>query len=631
MPPRPQRKPKPSEKAIAAKTQQSAKKSADVAPAGKSAKRKPSPESSPDVEVLDGPPPTSKSSPSKTRVRPSERTSAPSTPTKPERPRPKKPELKLSTPRTPSHLPKHESPPVTPSPSKFSATLVESSEDEPMLEDSGEEVITDPRFFDDGDKRVLSITLTAMFYSRLHSSAVPEDGAQYDSEEYWHQTENARESDDAFINDEPEEPEVQSDDESVASVPVKKSKGKGRATDIKQGSVKNTQPKTIRKSAAVVLSSDDEGSVPIKSEPVTSRDVGIDKRAEIARADRPDPSAVIADAHPKARTEKESKVLKAIVAAEGAVTAASVSKPASTYTYLEDLEFGVRGESSPAVCEVKNPSDEDPGIDYSLLFRILRSWSNLDPPGWGTYSSWKEQCRDIYMKQLKLVWEFQGHLHIRNASRTVPSQLASKTVSGGNTILVDASSKNSVIQFTTILITTGESHLIAMQQILGDYRRVITGIPQIVEWQRMQSTLCMAHRVPSADINMKAGSITFCTAKTLMFRSCGSSPAKDPSKFFKHPEGTASTPMGRSPFGSPLPSAVGKARIPILDGRRRAFNLTDDLLMLDELLPPFEGEVPEGSCVWVGFTSTKYVKEVDRAGMNFNLMWVVVLGTPAAS
>lgn len=59
--------------------------------------------------------------------------------------------------------------------------------------------------------------------------------------------------------------------------------------------------------------------------------------------------------------------------------------------------------------------------------------------------------------------------------------------------------------------------------------------------------------------------------------------------------------------------------------------MTDELLKLDQLLPTFDKEVPAGSCVWVGFTSTKYWSKDKGDGLNFNLMWVVVLGIPTAT
>lgn len=71
----------------------------------------------------------------------------------------------------------------------------------------------------------------------------------------------------------------------------------------------------------------------------------------------------------------------------------------------------------------------------------------------------------------------------------------------------------------------------------------------------------------------------------------------------------------------PLMSAV-----PILDGRHTRFSMQDNLTSLDRILPPFNAEVPEGSCAWIGYTVNKYTT-TKGTNLNFNLLWVVVLGT----
>ncbi|KAF7968165.1 hypothetical protein HWV62_31704 [Athelia sp. TMB] len=100
--------------------------------------------------------------------------------------------------------------------------------------------------------------------------------------------------------------------------------------------------------------------------------------------------------------------------------------------------------------------------------------------------------------QLKRVWEFRDYKHIRSASRTVPSNLASKPTGAGNSVLIAAGSRDDVVQFATIIFTTEESHLRSLKPILNEARRCIEGVPQAGEWERMQSVLCMAHRIPSA-------------------------------------------------------------------------------------------------------------------------------------
>ncbi|KAF7974568.1 hypothetical protein HWV62_11936 [Athelia sp. TMB] len=324
-----------------------------------------------------------------------------------------------------------------------------------------------------------------------------------------------------------------------------------------------------------------------------------------------------------------SKVLKTIDRATADVPAVKDEKP---YVYLEDLEVGIRGEPCPAVCEVKNIEDEDPNISYRGLCNLWRRayipWSSAEHVGVGTFSGWKEQNpKDLSLKQLKLLWHFVKHAHIRSASRSIPSELASKPTTGGNTVLITAGTRDEIVQFATILITTEKSRLRSLQDVLCENRRVIEGVPQAVEWEHMRSVICMAHQIPSARVQMKAGSIQFCTAKTMRFAS-GTSPAKNPDKFFKRPRGSAPALVGGSPFSAARQTVTGAGHVPILDARLKKFNLEDDLLRLDQILEEFEGEVPAGSCVWVGFTSSKY-DGANGIGLNFNLMWVVVMGTPA--
>lgn len=72
------------------------------------------------------------------------------------------------------------------------------------------------------------------------------------------------------------------------------------------------------------------------------------------------------------------------------------------------------------------------------------------------------------------------------------------------------------------------------------------------------------------------------------------------------------------------------SQVPVLDGRgtRPAFNLGSDLDNLGAKLPEFHNEVPAGSFAWVGYSVNAFRSQ---KGDNFamNLLWVVVVGTPA--
>ncbi|KAF7967770.1 hypothetical protein HWV62_33179 [Athelia sp. TMB] len=605
-------------------------------------KRKAESASGSDVEIVEGPPSPAKGSPSKSRTRPSERTNVAAAKklAADVAALPRTPKSAPSTPRKVPRLAAHVDSPSTPSPTKSitrtlkSVAMVESSEDETMAQASEEDAITDPQFFDD-----------------QASAPVPDTAVQYDSEDYWHNVDNARNSDNAFINDDDEIGDDASDEEPVAPEAVKADKGKARASSV-HTSDSDGERKPVAKRAlkAVVVSSEEEDVLVVNSARDTQGSsksldraaprgvprvsTSSPRKAAALPAKRSESPNVFLDAPANIAAVKSSKILKAMEQAGDGVSSSPV-KEEKGYKYMADLEVGNRGlysESSPAVCEVTNIADQDPEIDYTGICNLrvgtYRSWSQEEAPGWGTFSGWKGQCPEIYLKQLKRVWEFRDHQHIRNVSRTNPTNLVSKSISGGNTVLICAGTQNTVVQFTTILITTKESHLHSTQTILNDNRRSIEGIPQIVEWERMQAVLCMAYRIPYANVNMRAGAIVFCTAKTMKYMSGGVSPAKNPSAFYKRPSGSTTVVTSGSQFANPRPTVVGSAPVIVLDGRRRKFNLTDDLLRLDQLLPTYDDEVPVGSCVWVGFTSTKYWSSEKGDGLNFNLMWVVLLGTP---
>lgn len=119
------------------------------------------------------------------------------------------------------------------------------------------------------------------------------------------------------------------------------------------------------------------------------------------------------------------------------------------------------------------------------------------------------------------------------------------------------------------------------------------------------------------------------------------SPAKNPPKMFRQyaGSGAASSVSARPHMSSEgiqpgtvtmfsLPTTYSYVdEVPILDARGKHFNTSTNLVRLDQILPAFNGEVPDGSCVWVGYTANRYSAQKGIA-LSFNLLWVVVIGTP---
>ncbi|KAJ6581757.1 hypothetical protein B0H19DRAFT_929623, partial [Mycena capillaripes] len=76
--------------------------------------------------------------------------------------------------------------------------------------------------------------------------------------------------------------------------------------------------------------------------------------------------------------------------------------------------------------------------------------------------------------------------------------------------------------------------------------------------------------------------------------------------------------------------------VPVYDARKVVVDFESDLPRLDEVLPPFVGEVPFGSFIVVGYTCSMYHSTLSGsnervANLGCNVLWVIVCGTPKGS
>ncbi|KAF7981761.1 hypothetical protein HWV62_31823 [Athelia sp. TMB] len=330
---------------------------------------------------------------------------------------------------------------------------------------------------------------------------------------------------------------------------------------------------------------------------------------------------------------------------DDATVAASASKR-TQYSEGEEMKLlsdtEPRGQSSPAVCQVSNKADMDPIISYAGVVNLLGgkhldSWNRLQGPGLIMPSGWFEQIPGISMARVRGSIEFKGYEHFVNPSRMTPSDMGLHPYPG-NSFIVPWGSTRPATFTTSVLITS--SSLFRMKEVFGEDRRMISGIPHTTEWQRMESGLLMALHADSAHAQVAQQSITFSTARSMGsgmsflsavetafidWLTASTSPAKNPSRMFRQPAVSASS--AGSPFAGPISTIQGAGHVPVLDGRSIRFNFKDDLMKLDKLLPPFNAEVPEGSCAWIGYSVNKYTT-TKGTHINFNLLWVVVLGIP---
>ncbi|KZP22489.1 hypothetical protein FIBSPDRAFT_890371 [Athelia psychrophila] len=292
--------------------------------------------------------------------------------------------------------------------------------------------------------------------------------------------------------------------------------------------------------------------------------------------------------------------------------------------YLEDLE--ARGLPVPINCEVSNVDDQDPLLRYNHLVPLrggkeFTSWSQMLGPGLVMPSAWPEQIPSMSMSQLRSVLEFQSHGTFFNPSRADPAEMGHSPSSGSSYLTLPGQAQ-SFLTLTTCVMTTA-CNIFRPKEIMGESRRVISGIPHSFEYQRMEASILAAFHENSAAAQIAQDAITFSTAKAGT-GSANGSPAKNPSKMFRQVAGTGSS---ASVFARPRMNLQGIQTVPVLDARGTRFNTSSSLARLDKILPPFRQEVPDGSCAWIGYTVNRYAAQ-KGISVSFNLLWVVVLGIP---
>jgi len=68
--------------------------------------------------------------------------------------------------------------------------------------------------------------------------------------------------------------------------------------------------------------------------------------------------------------------------------------------------------------------------------------------------------------------------------------------------------------------------------------------------------------------------------------------------------------------------------VPVFDGRSTAFTFGEDLEHLQQVLPAWEGEIPEGSFAVVGYTVSTFTNSSRLRSLSCNLQFVIVIGSP---
>ncbi|KAJ7131531.1 hypothetical protein C8R43DRAFT_957028 [Mycena crocata] len=176
-------------------------------------------------------------------------------------------------------------------------------------------------------------------------------------------------------------------------------------------------------------------------------------------------------------------------------------------------------------------------------------------------------------------------------------------------------------------------------------RKWISGVFHNQEWERFEAYMCLVFGEALMHAQLSP-------EKALSFQTM-IGPANDSS--FKSAAQTFASKAPADMF-APLPATTSPAKprpsnkknwtgssknllahddiVPVYDARRTVINWDTDLGRLDDVLPRFNGEVPFASFIVVGYTVSAYqstlsggTEKVSHLGCN--LLWVIVIGTPA--
>ncbi|KAJ7854012.1 hypothetical protein B0H13DRAFT_2358667 [Mycena leptocephala] len=408
------------------------------------------------------------------------------------------------------------------------------------------------------------------------------------------------------------------------------SKRKGKATE--SGRFKNVQnPKSSR----------------VAPDPITRMERGEDMQ----EAPIPDTKDVVV---PSAQhlTLEQYFAKYGTVAATAESIAQSVERPEvdeedHPTVFMEDLETYKRYYDPLALCGVNDEDLQDPVLVNTYIgqpplpdnkyilpvydpARLTGQESEPIKGGRVKFSTWARHIRPILADNAigALVFR-EAAPNFINLSRVSPTRLSSQ-VSAGSTATQRLNVDNRVAVCVTSLFCT-ESYLETPQKIGPNS-----------EWERMESVLCLTLGEPVLYAQLTPmNALSFQT----MMSPANSTAIQESMDAFANAPADMFTPVtpSKSPAKAKSPSKpwnfTSKTllachdKVPVYDARKIVIDFTTDLGRLDKILPAFNGEVPCGSFVVVGYTVSSYKASLSAGGervphLGCNILWAIVCGVP---
>ncbi|KDR65221.1 hypothetical protein GALMADRAFT_148864 [Galerina marginata CBS 339.88] len=219
-----------------------------------------------------------------------------------------------------------------------------------------------------------------------------------------------------------------------------------------------------------------------------------------------------------------------------------------------------------------------------------------------------------------------------NLSRIEPCDLIAKKPDTGSIYPLVTLRDQKTPALCLSLICVDEDYTRHAKDINGSPYKILTGVIQTMEYERLVATLCMVYKVPGIKTMMSNNRWSFSSrpgsSNNRAQNSYGhAGPSRSVGTKKLSPANAQQAQFKNSKWKL---GYTFDENIPILDGRSTQIDLPKGLRKVAETLPAFPGDIPTGSLTLVGYTTLGYnsQKSPDELTIGTNICWAVVLATP---
>ncbi|PPQ82507.1 hypothetical protein CVT24_006384, partial [Panaeolus cyanescens] len=292
----------------------------------------------------------------------------------------------------------------------------------------------------------------------------------------------------------------------------------------------------------------------------------------------------------------------------------------------------------PDKCEVNNPLLHDPLLEdtYAGLVNLkmgrFSSWTSNIGRGQVVFSTWVSKTPSMNPNTAFSIITFTQSGRYINGSRLSPLEVQLREVRQNNTLRYNVYRGN----VPAIAMSCGylwESHL-TQPKSYGLPQKMVSLVLHKQEWERLVGFTCMIFNLDVIAAQVAQSALQFATrgdwdpnfVPQQSSNSSSSLHADVDDHMFTHTQSPATDPASSSTSQNESMSLSANSRISVFDARGTDFNFQEDMDKLYSL-PRWEGEIPRGSFVVVGYTLSAYHPN-QKWNLATNLRWAVVVGVP---